>query len=110
MIVRGSTQEHIFILPFYLDMIEELFVTYSQNGKKVLEKKLSDGRLSTTNNSYIVTLSQEDTLSFTPSFLTNPQKVNLVVMQLRVKLVDGRVLASDIIKEKVYDVLKEGVI
>ena len=110
MIVRGTTQEQIFILPFYLERISQLYVTYFQDGEKILEKSLADGKFSTTENGFLVNLSQEDTLLFKPSKLTQPVKSSLVIIQLRVKLDDNRALASDIIKERVYDVLKDGVI
>lgn len=130
MIIRGTTPYHSFILPMAVENISELYVTYLQNGEVVLDKSMSDGGLElenvdlSTENANVenltdeeieidpsckltIHLTQEDTLAF--KFFPAAEK-NIAVIQVRVLDNDREAYASDPIRERIYGVLKDGVI
>lgn len=123
MIVRGTTPYHNFILPLKRDEIKDLYITYMQNEEVVLEKSTEEIVLEDANEdlenasiedteeevltSATVHLTQEDTFNF--KFYPATEK-NIAVIQIRVITVDNEAYASDPIKERVFGVLKEGVI
>lgn len=137
MLYRGTTPYHSFTLPLPMEDIVEVYITYWQNGAVVLEKDISDIELSPVeqddngfitdtnigdelsgNNQYIeeeeikacqatVHLTQEDTLKF--KFYPAAEK-NITAIQIRVLDSDGEAYDSDVIHERIYGVLKEGVI
>lgn len=88
--------------PIDLSLLTELYITYSQNCRTVLEKTLADCTIN--GNVISVKLTQEDTGAFTND-LTNEVRI-----QLRLKFQDGSTYPSQIIKTKVHNVLKWGVI
>ena len=97
--VRGTTPENIFKLPFILDDVKSLYVTYSQGNTVVLDKAIDDVIID--GNTITVKLTQEDTLKF-----SNAQ----VNIQIRFKTNQGKAMASNIISTYVNNVLKDGVI
>lgn len=138
MLYRGTTPYHSFALPLSMDDIEDIYITYMQNNEVVFEKTLDDIELTAvdpTDNSFItdenlgdslsgnnpdaseevtsnecqatVHLTQEDTLSF--KFWPAAEK-NVAVIQIRVLDKSGEAYASEPVKERIYGVLKEGVI
>ena len=137
MLYRGTTPYHSFTLPLSMEDIVEVYITYWQNGAVVLEKDISDIELSPVerddngfitdtnigdelsgNNQYMeeeeikacqatVHLTQEDTLKF--KFYPAAEK-NITAIQIRVLDSDGEAYDSDVIHERIYGVLKEGVI
>lgn len=98
--IRGTTPTLEFTLPFDVTLIENAYITFSQNGEVVLEKSLSDCEKSA--DKLTLRLTQEDTLKF-----ISP---NIVEIQLRVKTFENDALASNIIKTSVEKILKDGVI
>lgn len=84
---------------------DEFRITYSQNGKIVLEKTENDDVVITpsdvTPNGYIIKyrLSQSDTEAFKPNIRTE--------MQIRAHYPDGTVIASKIMALAVEDVLNQ---
>ena len=64
MITRGSTVTQSFALPFDVDQISEIFVTYVQSGKLILEKNKDDVFINKKENILKVFLFQDDTLLF----------------------------------------------
>ena len=138
MLYRGTTPYHSFILPLSTDEISEIYVTYWQNGEIVLDFDKSGIELVDANdfdnNGWvidensgdeipendaeqegeilpsslaIVHLTQEDTLQF--KFWPAAEK-NIVAIQIRVLTTDGEAYASEVARERVYGVLKQGVI
>lgn len=97
--IRGTTPENTFKLPFTLDEVSSLYITYSQEGKVVLEKEISD--ITIDGNTLNVKLTQEDTLSFSKGALN---------IQIRFKTLQGNAMASRVINTHVDTILKEGVI
>jgi len=137
MIIRGTTPYHSFDLPLTSDQIDTLYITYMQNDEVILDKQLGEEGIEIVDsniNSEIepetesetetdtptdeettpapsskvtIHLTQEDTLAFT--FYPAARK-NIAVRQVRVLSTDGEAYASDPIIERVFGVLKDGVI
>ncbi len=97
---RGTTPTHVW-QDIDIDLTDaRVYVTYSQGrGQKVLEKTNED--LTITKDSISVTLSQEDTLRFSPGE---------VGIQIRYVLKGGTAGASSIFRTSAFVILKEGVI
>ncbi len=100
MIIRGTTPTITITTDTDLSEASTIYVTFSQDNRKRVEKSISDIRVS--ESSLLVDLTQEDTLS-----LDAKKKVEI---QVRAKLADGKVLASNVMTTIVDRVLKEGVI
>lgn len=126
MITRGTTPYHTFILPLAAEDIQTVYVTYLQNDEVILDKTgsdivIEDPNLETENASMeelseeevevtsklTIHLTQEDTLKF--KFYPAAEK-NIAVVQVRVLTKDGEAYASNPIQERVFGVLKDGVI
>lgn len=135
MIIRGTTPYHSFDLPLTSDQIDTLYITYMQNDEVILDKQLGEEGIEIVDsniNSEIesetegetetetdeettpapsskvtVHLTQEDTLAFT--FYPAARK-NIAVRQVRVLGTDGEAYASTPITERIFGVLKDGVI
>ena len=130
MIVRGTTPYHTFIVPMASESIEEVYITYLQNNEVVLDKdkttvtiedveletenaKVNDTELTEEETEAIPTsqitlhLTQEDTLKF--KFYPAAEK-NIAVVQLRILDTNGEAYASDPMQERIFGVLKDGVI
>lgn len=130
MIVRGTTPYHTFIVPMASESIEEVYITYLQNNEVVLDKDkttvtIEDVELETENaevndielteeeaeviptSQITLHLTQEDTLKF--KFYPAAEK-NIAVVQLRILDTNGEAYASDPIQERIFGVLKDGVI
>ena len=130
MITRGTTPYHTFIVPLAPEQIDEVYVTYLQNGEIILDKSSSDLTIteveletenahmedyeenpseetSNKNSQITLHLTQEDTLKF--HFLPAAEK-NIAVVQLRILDTQGEAFASEPVQERIYGVLKEGVI
>lgn len=86
--VIGGTPLHTFTLDI-ADMpnIVEVLISYTQNGRVILRKKLKDCELS--GNVIKVRLSQEDTLKFNES--------HKVRIQIKLKTDTGEVIPSDVV-------------
>lgn len=83
---RGTTPTHIFTLPFDTGMVANVRITYTQNGRVVLNKTKEDASL--IGKTITLKLTQADTLSFSDR--------SNVEIQLKVKTTEGKVLVSDI--------------
>ena len=83
---RGTTPTHKFILPFSVDVVDEVEVTYCQKGEEVLRKLAEE--CSMEGNSVELKLTQDETFRFN-------EGVN-VEIQMRVLTNGGDCLASDI--------------
>lgn len=129
MLTRGTTPYHNFTLPMKSEDISELYVTYLQNNAVVLEKSLLDDGVTlvditdmyengeideltpseeeVSGSQLTVHLSQEDTLKF---IFYPDAKRNIAVIQIRLVTGNGEAFASLPVKERVFGVLKDGVI
>ena len=136
MLYRGTTPYHSFTLPLPMEDIVEVYITYWQNGEVVLEKDINDVELTPigqdtsfitdtnigddidSNNQFYeeeeimacqatVHLTQEDTLKF--KFYPAAEK-NIAAIQIRVLDGEDEAYTSEVINERIYGVLKDGVI
>lgn len=139
MIIRGTTAYYDYSLPVAADEISELYITYSQNGEVIVEKTLEDivvedhmeplvpedseqteetedieedeeeaeEVLVRTSTIATVYLTQEDTLKF--QFYPAAEK-NIALAQVRILATNNEAYATIPVKERIYGVLKEGVI
>ena len=135
MIIRGTTPYHSFILPALVANISKIYISYCQNEDVIFEREypnVQDSNITLSNlldlyenasmgedldieyteeylNSCQLTvhLSQEDTLKF--HFYPAAEK-NIAVIQIRLLTSDGEAYASDPIHERIFGVLKDGVI
>lgn len=97
---RGTTQRLSFTFPESVK-IESFYLTFSQKNKIILEKTLEDCE-ELEGNTYLVQLSQEDTLKFIA-----PRNF---YMQLRVRDCFGNAAASTLLQGIAEPILKEGVV
>lgn len=125
MITRGTTPYHSFILPLTADQISAAYITYLQNNVVILDKSIEDIIIediandsdntaineeleeSIPSSQLTIHLTQEDTLKF--HFYPAAEK-NLAVIQIRILTIDGEAYASEPITERIFGILKDGVI
>ena len=128
MIIRGTTPYHSFVLPLTTEEISEVYITYLQNNEIILDKSIGDSdsieiiniqdefenaSMNEPLEDFIpsceltVHLTQEDTLKF--HFYPAAEK-NIAVIQIRVLTTDGEAYASEPVHERIFGVLKDGVI
>ena len=98
---RGTTPTHVFTLPddVPLQDFTTMYMTYSQNGKVVVEKTQTDFTVDTEGHKIRLKFTQADSLRFQPG---------AVQIQLRAKTAQGNAVASNIITTNAMDVLKDG--
>lgn len=96
--IRGTTPTLRFTLPINTDLIEDAYITFSQNRTVVFEKGLDDCEVA--QRSISVHLTQVDTLELVSECNTE--------IQIRVKTTAGDALASKIITVDTGRILKEG--
>lgn len=82
----GTTPTHIFQIPFDTNVIQNLKITYTQDGQIKLEKRYEDCSL--TKNTISLRLTQEETFVF-----ENNKNVEI---QMRILTTGGDALSSDI--------------
>ena len=125
MITRGTTPYHSFVLPLKTEDISEVYITYLQNNNIILDKSISDVQIVDIEDEYenasmnepledyipscelTIHLTQEDTLKF--HFYPAAEK-NIAVIQIRVLTTEGEAYASEPIHERIFGILKDGVI
>ena len=98
--IRGTTPDITFNLPFSVSTINNVEVYFAQNDELLLEKGYDDCNLSGT--TLVVPLTQDDTLLF-----DDDEKLQI---QVRFMFTDGSVDATEIVKGRVGQILKDGVI
>ena len=110
MITRGTTSYKSFVVPYTTDMISIAYITYLQNNKVVVEKSIEDitiEDISDSSSQLTIYLTQEDTLKF--NFYPAAEK-NIAVGQVRILTNEEEAYASEPTKERIFGVLKEGII
>lgn len=100
MIYQGSTPTNEISVPFPAETIAEAVITYEQDGAVVLEKHTED--LAIADYSVTAELTQEETLRFDAD--------KMVVIQIKVKTTNGKVIPSDKMYASVYEVLNKEVL
>ncbi len=96
---RGTTPTHTFTFGDSLSgaLFDKIFITYKQGEKVIVEKSADE--IDVTEDSFIVSLTQKETLLFSPG---------QVQIQIRVKTADGKALASNILTASANEILKDG--
>lgn len=87
---RGTTPTHTFSLPFDMEMISKVRITYFQNEVEVMTKTLEDCTIEGSELSYQLT--QEETLLFSETYN--------IEIQIKVLTAGNEALLSDVIEEK----------
>lgn len=100
-ITIGTTPTHTFTVDTDLRDAVEIWITYQQNKKNIINKTMADG-IEVSENSLLVKLTQEDTLKF---YQNNPVKI-----QIRAKFGDGSAIKSTVINTTSDECLKREVI
>ena len=95
---RGTTPTITFNLPFDVSTVRNCEVYFAQNDELLVTKAMEDCVL--TGTTLAVTLSQAETLSF--------DEEEKLEVQARFVFTDGSVDATEIIKQKVKEILKDG--
>lgn len=106
MIIRGTTQVHSFTIPFAAEDIGAMYLTYKQYNGPTIEKSLKDMTFEEPGIAK-VHFSQNDTLSFKPYTTLNS---DVIEIQGRTVLTNGKAYATEPYKERLKDVFKEGFI
>lgn len=83
---RGTTPTHTFTLPFGREVVSDLRITYAQNKKDIITKRMEDIKF--TDNEISIIFTQEETYQF--------EAGKEVQVQIKIKTVDDIVLNSDI--------------
>ena len=138
MLYRGTTPYHSFILPLSTSSIDEIYITYWQNGEVKVEYGKNDITLRDLNedNGWISDTGADDSLienntdseeeskeiSYSQAIVHLTQQdtlkfdfypaaeKNIVAIQVRLLTTDGEAFASEVARERVYGVLMDGVI
>lgn len=97
---RGTTPTLTFTTPYAADLIESGYLTFQQRGSNVLDLPLSDSTITVADNAISVTLTQEQTLSFTTAAPCEAQ--------IRAVLASGAAVASNIVQIPICAILKDG--
>ena len=97
---RGTTPTLVYAIPYTAEQIESGYITYVQGTKAVLEKELPGDGVTMEDGKITINLSQEETLKLS--------SVSTLRHQIRLKLSDGTVVASNIISSDVKAILKDG--
>ena len=100
MIVRGSTPTHVFNFPYSINNVKEAFITYKQDGRVVLDKRLADAKINKTAKTISLQLTQENTMAFV---VNRKPKDNIVDIQVKLLFANGEVVHSHAIRERVQD-------
>lgn len=98
--IRGTTPIHTFTLPFEVNLLKEVRISYAQSGIVVLEKTKADCTLE--GSIITVKLTQEETLKFDSG--------KNIEMQLKVLTTGGEVLSTRIRSVDVGRCLNEEVL
>lgn len=99
---RGTTPTLQFYLDFLLEDEKEVFITFEQNNKTVLEKSIAEIEKSVADNGNTILsfkMTQKETLLFDEE---------TIEMQIRIKFENGEAIASNIFKTYINDILKGG--
>ena len=103
---RGTTPVHTFLVPFAPSDIANIYLTYSQNDETIVEKSLDGLEIKEVedeeNTALVVAhLTQANTLAF---------EVGVTFIQIRIYDRHGEAFASQQVRERVQEILKDGVI
>ena len=99
-IIRGTTPTHDFELPYVKELIKDVRVSYVQNNREIVTKKLDECSL--VGNVLSIDLTQEETFLFLPRWK--------VEIEIRIQMFDNKVVRSeDAIELRVIDTTNQEV-
>jgi hypothetical protein len=98
--IKGTTPQHTFSLPFGTEMIKTVEITYAQNGEVIMTKNNDDCNFD--GNTVSVKLTQEDTFKFAEGAC--------VGIQIRVLTERDDVLASRVMRVHCDECLSKDVL
>ena len=110
MIYRGTTPKHLFYFPYAENTISVLKITYFQQGEVIFTKEKQDVTFNAEDEIIELRLSQEDTLKFKKYKWLDRAKDSLVLIQIRFKKTNNECWVSEVMEDRVGDVLLDGVI
>ena len=84
-VIRGTTPEHEFDLPYDKQLIQDVRVTYGQQGKEIFTKSLKDCSIG--DKKISVSLTQEETFLFKPG--------KHLYIEIRIKLTNEKVVRTE---------------
>lgn len=105
MIIRGTTPTHVFHIPFSIDGVVAAYITYAQDDRIVIDKRIDEVNADVFTNTITASLSQEDTLAFSCG---KKYSDNIVLIQIKLLYENDIVCISDPIRDKVGDIVKDG--
>ena len=105
---RGTTPKHIFYFPFLQNQVDVLKISYFQKGHVIFTKELSDVVFNPAEETIELQLSQADTLSFEKFNRLDRTRDSLILIQIRLLLKNGEAWVSEVMKERLGDVLLDG--
>ena len=97
--IRSTTPRHEFIIPLDAQFISNIWITYEQDGEIVLEKHMGD--MQHEGELWFYKLTQDETKQF--------KAEAFVRIQVKVLTTGGDVMASDVLRTPVEDVLNDEV-
>lgn len=104
LIYRGSTPIHTFVLPFDIENITNMYITYRQKGCNIIQKNFIDDfedfSADIESREVSVSLSQKETLAFSCG---KKYTDNIIEIQLSVLLESRSAVISDPIKDRVMN-------
>lgn len=98
--IRGTTPTLLFRTPYEEDMVQSGYITFTSQGDVIVDISIDDPNVIVSDNVISLKLTQAQTLLF------NTKATTLV--QIRLILADGNVVASNVIKVPIGKILKEG--
>lgn len=101
-ITRGTTPTLTFTTPYDADMVKDGYITFTLRGAIIIDVEVTDESVTISDQMIAIHLTQEQTLLF------DADDTNLV--QVRLLLESGNVVASNTVALPISDVLKEDVI
>jgi hypothetical protein len=96
-IMQGTTPEQYYQFPFPTEEFQEVSVTYRQKGKIIIKKQ--KGECTLRDNYIIVSLTQAETLSFSPG--------EIVEVQIKIKDKNNEVMGSEVYRLLVKEIFDE---
>lgn len=84
-VIRGTTPEHEFELPYSKEIISDIRITYGQGKKALFTKTLQDCKIR--DKQIVVALQQEETFLFSARKLLN--------IEIRIKLINDTIVRNE---------------
>ena len=105
MIIRGTTPTHVFHIPFSIAHVVEVYITYTQDNRVVVDKRLDDLKIDIHNNTLSLQLTQDNTLGFC---FNNKYRDNIVLIEVKLLFDNNIICTSRPIRDKVVNQLRDG--